>query len=819
MKYTKDNIRTCKSKSLHYGLTCTSLLLAGTEAATDHSSQPTHAPRQLQELPRDDVHSPASSLTSFDLHLPMTASSQVMHLHHQQQGQSLPEMAATIPRNRQNALEGLEQHQPGRLRRRTEVQKAVETIEANYHDPGFDSVVEIRDYPIKTTLHNSNSHDRRKLKHTQLEQRNTQQLPLTEINQIVTRTQYDTSSTCDTQTQQLFQFHFQTDSYGSETSWFLKESDSITDNSIGKYLGFGPPSGYQYGDLTIYRYSFCLDVGKSYVLALEDDFGDGICCDRGFGGYEFLIGGVRVYSSDYKETFHEFVEHEFVVLGGEYTAMPSRTPTPKPTGVPTSSPVDGVDLAACYLADPDTCGCEEVNMMDYRGNISVTETGLECMEWTAQSPHVHPYLPESFPEAGLESNYCRNPNGGADGKDPRPWCFTMDSAKRWEYCNVPVCGVADTDDDSDSGIDSDDSISLIPTLSPAEAFTSTPIPTTAPTANPTIAPIPPTSFPSFTSSETPSQNPTMAPTARPTNKPTNNYSILNPSNGCYGGDVHVKIEVRADEFSTDTSWELFAPNGTKVLHELAGTFEKLELKTQEMCLPHGLYEFNIYDVYGDGICCRYGEGFYRIHLDGHEVVVGGSFNEKDSIKLNVGFDPIGYMSEREKQYLEAHNRRRKEWHERYNLTYVPLKYSPALASDSKDWAEELLNACGIVGIEHETKNPFGENLAKNTGSGGWGQLYPPENIVARWVDFEIGWPYPSNGHLTQALWRASKYLGCGESVKKFRNGYCRVQVCRYGRAGNCDMSHYNATEGENWLSPMLAHYSRCGPNCPQEGCF
>lgn len=31
------------------------------------------------------------------------------------------------------------------------------------------------------------------------------------------------------------------------------------------------------------------------------------------------------------------------------------------------------------------------------------------------------------------------------------------------------------------------------------------------------------------------------------------------------------------------------------------------------------------------------------------------------------------------------------------------------------------------------------------------------------------------------------------------------------------MSHYNATEGENWLSPMLAHYSRCGPNCPQEG--
>ena len=201
-------------------------------------------------------------------------------------------------------------------------------------------------------------------------------------------------------------------------------------------------------------------------------------------------------------------------------------------------------------------------------------------------------------------------------------------------------------------------------------------------------------------------------------------------------------------------------------------------------------------------------------MNGELILSGGSFNKNVSEVLNVGYDPSGYMSQRDVDYLEAHNSRRKDWHERYNLTYVPLRYSPALAKDAQDWAEELLHACGVVGIEHEDYNPFGENLAKNVGKNGWGQLYPADSIVGRWVEFEVGLPYPSNGHLTQVLWRASHYLGCGESAKEYRGGMCRVQVCRYGRAGNCDMQGFNATYGENWLIPMLNNYTRCGPNCP-----
>jgi len=238
-------------------------------------------------------------------------------------------------------------------------------------------------------------------------------------------------------------------------------------------------------------------------------------------------------------------------------------------------------------------------------------------------------------------------------------------------------------------------------------------------------------------------------------------------------------------YSTDTSFWLTSATGARLLHQPEGSFAEMEYKAQETCVAPGNYTFVVKDKYGDGMCCRYGEGFFRVHLNNRLVLNGGSYNENVTVTLNAGYEPDGYMTDRDYLWLEAHNIRRKEWHERYNVSYVPLQHSPALARASKAWAEELGYSCGVVGIEHELGNPFGENLAKNTGQAeSWGQLYPPTNIVGRWVEFEIGLPYPSNGHLTQALWRASKYLGCGETVRPFRNGVCRIQVCRYGRAGN-----------------------------------
>ncbi|EJK65050.1 hypothetical protein THAOC_14153 [Thalassiosira oceanica] len=569
-----------------------------------------------------------------------------------------------------------------------------------------------------------------------------------------------------TSKQQPFVLNFQTDSYGSETSWFLR----LDDGTSQQYVDYGPRESQTYGDFTLYSFSHCLDIGKTYTLAVEDNFGDGMCCSRGYGGYEYKLGGVRLYTSDLRPTFREYAEHTFVV-DSQYSLAASETLEP------------GSDVLC--QSQPGECGCEDVLQTDYRGDLAQTESGYTCQPWAETAS-----TSDAYPESGLVQNYCRNPDQSPGGT----WCYTDpdDSDVEWEYCRVPTCGVvADAD--------------LVPkTAQPnAEPTEARPATHTGSSGEGLV------NGPTLLPSATPTKQPTVNPTSRPTSRPTSDYSVLNESNGCYGGDVRVTVEVRADEYSTDTSWEFIHPNGTKIMGENPSSFLKHEYKRKEMCVPHGEYTFIVYDVYGDGMCCRYGEGFFKIHLDGKQVLNGGSFNDNVTATVNIGYEPDGYMTERERQYLDAHNVRRKEWHERYNLTYVPLSYSPGIARTAKAWADELLWSCAIVGIEHESSNPYGENLAKNTGnSETWGQLYHPDLIVGRWVDKEIGLPYPSNGHLTQALWRASMYLGCGESTKKFRNGVCRVQVCRYSRAGNCDMKRFNSTEGENWLVPMLDNYTR-----------
>ena len=72
---------------------------------------------------------------------------------------------------------------------------------------------------------------------------------------------------------------------------------------------------------------------------------------------------------------------------------------------------------------------------DYRGKIAQTKSGFKCQPWKKQSPHSHSYTPEKYPNAGLDSNFCRNPDGSAQG----PWCYTTSPKKIREYCAVPFC--------------------------------------------------------------------------------------------------------------------------------------------------------------------------------------------------------------------------------------------------------------------------------------------------------------------------------------------------------------------------------------------
>lgn len=67
---------------------------------------------------------------------------------------------------------------------------------------------------------------------------------------------------------------------------------------------------------------------------------------------------------------------------------------------------------------------------DYRGNVSITKSGLTCQLWSEHVPHNHTHVTEEvYPAAGIEEhNFCRNP----DRSEPTAWCYTTDPDVRWE---------------------------------------------------------------------------------------------------------------------------------------------------------------------------------------------------------------------------------------------------------------------------------------------------------------------------------------------------------------------------------------------------
>lgn len=306
-----------------------------------------------------------------------------------------------------------------------------------------------------------------------------------------------------------------------------------------------------------------------------------------------------------------------------------------------------------------------------------------------------------------------------------------------------------------------------------------------------------------------------------------NGAFQGKNSKCGANKQEIRVKINTDKYGAENTWEI---RSVAVNQKVPGLFKGLNSYGANSkddvaaCVPYGKYKFTMTDQIGDGICCgQQGDGRVEIYIDDELSLYLSdfTFGKKVEHDIIVGYHTrYDQMTTREQQYLECHNWRRKQYHEEwFDSTFVPLKYDFALQDDAKSWADELLGDCNKQGIKHEPDVIQGENLAKNTGSGKWGQLYPVENICRRWFEREETWPYPDNAHFTQGLWASALYVGCAESEKVMPNGgMCRVQVCRYSRAGNCNMGKYDATKGDNWKIPMLMKHNPCGPQCPPEGC-
>jgi hypothetical protein len=101
--------------------------------------------------------------------------------------------------------------------------------------------------------------------------------------------------------------------------------------------------------------------------------------------------------------------------------------------------------------------------------------------------------------------------------------------------------------------------------------------------------------------------------------------------------VPFTIEILTDGWPTETSWDLVHVDADTVVGSItAGELTSTNtLYTWDFELASGGYIFTIYDTFGDGICCGYGEGYYSLILDGNEIASGGEFGASESVTFNT----------------------------------------------------------------------------------------------------------------------------------------------------------------------------------------
>ncbi|MGB3524884.1 MAG: T9SS type A sorting domain-containing protein [Flavobacteriales bacterium] len=154
------------------------------------------------------------------------------------------------------------------------------------------------------------------------------------------------------------------------------------------------------------------------------------------------------------------------------------------------------------------------------------------------------------------------------------------------------------------------------------AITDVPVTTFAPTANTSV---------------------NMVITSTDDNTSNNSTNVLVTANSTAATSTQVTMQLQTDNYGSETSWKLFKPDGT--VQAQAGPFtngQNQPVKTYNWNLQDmNCYRLEFYDAYGDGFCCSYGQGWYKVISNGVTIIQGGTFTEVDVKPFSVNTSLAG----------------------------------------------------------------------------------------------------------------------------------------------------------------------------------
>jgi hypothetical protein len=121
------------------------------------------------------------------------------------------------------------------------------------------------------------------------------------------------------------------------------------------------------------------------------------------------------------------------------------------------------------------------------------------------------------------------------------------------------------------------------------------------------------------------------------------------STACSTGELcsEVTLSITLDDYPGETTWEV-VDSMTDLVIASGGPYpgQDFETVTEEICLNSGNYILTVFDSYGDGICCGFGEGSYELTQDSLVLVSStGEFGFEESTPFaftaNAAFEFVG----------------------------------------------------------------------------------------------------------------------------------------------------------------------------------
>ncbi|OWY22635.1 T9SS C-terminal target domain-containing protein [Sphingobacteriales bacterium UPWRP_1] len=100
---------------------------------------------------------------------------------------------------------------------------------------------------------------------------------------------------------------------------------------------------------------------------------------------------------------------------------------------------------------------------------------------------------------------------------------------------------------------------------------------------------------------------------------------------CPGGQTQLTVTVKTDQYPDETTWNLINYATGAVLASGGPYAAANTTYTEDVCVSNSAtVQFEIFDAYGDGICCAYGTGFYNVTAGATTLVSGGEFGDEET---------------------------------------------------------------------------------------------------------------------------------------------------------------------------------------------